>query len=487
MSYYWNYKNVLNSTGQILFYSSFTFLFPFILSLFLKESLRVSFVYLLIFIFALLTGYLLLKSTKKKVFLGNDNLFSITLTQSLIVIVFVWIIYTFFASLPFYFLSSELSLLDSYFESMSSLTTTGLTMYDNLVPSLKSLSLWRSFISWIGGLGIVVLAFFGIVKGTRGSSKLISAEGHDRISPSFKNTIINMWVIYLVVTLLGVIFLNIFGMSLFDSFNYSMSAVSTTGSQSNSQSLLSIGNVPIYITLIIILILGASSFILHYKFYLKKSFKVYLNDKQFIYMLLIMLIAALLIFFKLNGSIDFVTILLTVVGMMSCGGFSTFASEQILSFSPFILVIFLILMFTGASTNSTTGGIKVDRLILSLKSIFWKIRQINLPNIAYFSKKYNGELIDNARLRSVYFLIFIFIIFILIGVLMFTFYGYSLQESVFEVISAQSNVGITTGLTNSYMPSALKVMLIINMWVGRLEIIPLLSIIGILFSRKYLI
>jgi len=126
-------------------------------------------------------------------------------------------------------------------------------------------------------------------------------------------------------------------------------------------------------------------------------------------------------------------------------------------------------------------------LILSLKSIFWKIRQINLPNIAYFSKKYNGELIDNARLRSVYFLIFIFIIFILIGVLMFTFYGYSLQESVFEVISAQSNVGITTGLTNSYMPSALKVMLIINMWVGRLEIIPLLSIIGIIFSRKYLI
>jgi trk system potassium uptake protein TrkH len=486
MSYYWDYKNVLNSTGQILFYSSFTFLFPLLFSIFFKEGIRISFVYLLIFLFSFLTGYLLLKSTKKIKLLGDDNLFNITLTQALIVVVFVWLLYAFFASLPFYFLSSELTLVDSYFESMSSLTTTGLSMYQNLVPPLKSLSLWRSFISWIGGLGIVVLAFFGIFKGTS-SSKLISAEGHERLRPSFKKTIIDMWIIYLVITLIGVILLNIFGMSLFDSFNYSMSAVSTTGSQTNSQSLSNIGNVPIYITLILILILGASSFILHYKFFLKKTFKVYFNDKQFIYMILIMLVAAVLIFLKLNGSIDFITVLLTVVGTMSCGGFSTFASDQMLSFSPFIFLIILILMFTGASSNSTTGGIKVDRLILSIKSIFWRVRQINLPSIANFSKKYNGEIIDNARLRSVYFLIFIFAAFIVLGVLMFTFYGYSLQDSVFEVISAQSNVGITTGITNNLMPTALKVTLIVNMWVGRVEIIPLLSLLGVIFTRKYLI
>jgi trk system potassium uptake protein TrkH len=487
MSYYWNYKNVLNSTGQILFYSSFTFLFPFILSLFLKESLRVSFVYLLIFIFALLTGYLLLKSTKKKVFLGNDTLFNITLTQALIVVVFVWLLYAFFASLPFYFLSSELTLLDSYFESMSSLTTTGLTMYQNLIPPLKSLSLWRSFISWIGGLGIIMLAFFGFMKGKYGSSKLFSAEGHEKIRPNFKKTIRDMWVIYLVITLVGVILLNVFGMSLFDSFNYSMSAVSTNGSQSNAQGLKTIGNTPIYLTLIIILILGATSFFLHYSFYLKKSFKVYFNDKQFVYMLLIMLVSALLIFLKLNGSIDFVTVLFTVVGMMSCGGFVTFAGNNLLSISPFIFIIFLMLMFVGASTGSTTGGIKVERLILSIKSIFWRIRQVNLPDIAYFSKRYNGEIIDNAKIRYVYFLIFVYFLFVLLGVLVFTFHGYSIQESAFEVISAQSNVGISSGLTNLDMAPSLKIMLIINMWVGRLEIIPILSLLGILFSRKYLI
>lgn len=487
MSYYWNYKNVFNSVGLILFYSSFTFLLPFIFSFFFKEGFGVSLVYLLIFLLTLIFGYLLKSSVKKKAFLGNDNFFSITITQALIVVVIVWILYAFFTSLPFYFLSPEMSFLDSYFESMSSLTTTGLTMYDNLVPSLKTLSIWRSFISWIGGLGIIVLAFFGLMKGMSGSSKLFSAEGHERIRPNFKKTIIDMWVIYLIITLIGVFLLNLFGMTLFDSFNYSMSAVSTTGSQSNSQSLDLMGNAPIYITLIILMILGATSFLLHYTFYFKRSIKVYFKDKQFLYMLSIIFIATILIFLKLKGSTDFLLVLLTVVGMTSCGGFSTFASSQLLSFSPFIFVIFLILMFTGGSTGSTTGGIKIDRLILSIKSIFWRIRQINLPDIAYFSKKYNGKVITNAKIRFVYFLIFIYLFFILLGVLVFTFHGYSLQESVFEVVSAQSNVGISTGIVDSSISSSLKVMIMINMWVGRLEIIPLLSFIGILFSRKYLI
>ncbi len=487
MSYYWNYKNVFKSTGQILFYSSFTLLFPVIFSFIFKEGINVSLVYFLIFLFTFLLGYLLEKSITKKKVLGSDNLFSITLTQALIVVVFVWLLYAFFTSLPFYFLSPEMSLLDSYFESMSSLTTTGLTMYDNLVPPLKSLSLWRSFISWIGGIGIIVLAFFGFMKGFSGSSKLISAEGHERIRPNIKRTIIDMWIIYLVITLIGVILLNIFGMTLFDSFNYSMSAVSTTGSQSNSQSLEIIGNLPIYVTLIFLMILGATSFLLHFSFYFKRSFKVYLKDKQFLYMLVIMFFAAILIFLKLRGSADFIIVLLTVVGMTSCGGFTTFASSNLLSVSPFIFLIFLILMFVGGSTGSTTGGIKVERLILSIKSIFWRIRQLNLPDIAYFSKRYNGEIVDNAKIRFVYFLIFMYLFFIVLGVLFFTFHGYGLQESVFEVISAQSNVGISTGLTDSSIHGSLKVMLIVNMWVGRLEIIPLLSVLGILFSRKYLV
>jgi trk system potassium uptake protein len=486
MSYYWNYKNVFNSTGQIILYSSFTFLIPFFMSLFFNEGRSVSIVYFLIFLFCLLFGYLLYKSIPKQNILGQEDFFSITFAQSLIVVCLVWLLYVFFASLPFYFLSPQLSLLDAYFESMSSLTTTGLTMYSNLVPNLDSLAVWRSLISWIGGLGIIVLAFFGFMKGISNSSKLISAEGHDRLRPSFKKTIKSMWIIYLIITIVGIVLLYLFGMSLFDAFNYSMSAVSTTGSQSNALSLSVIGNVPIYITLIIIMLLGATSFILHFSFFIKRSFKVYFKDSQFIGLLILILIASIIVFLKLK-TYSYIDVLLSVVSLVTCGSFTLFTPTELLIFPPFILLIFLILMFIGGSTNSTTGGIKLDRFIIAIKSIYWKVRQINLPNIAYFAKKYNGSIVDNARIRTVYFLIFIFLFFILLGTLAFTFHGYSIHESLFEVVSAQSNVGFTIGLTDASMPSFLKFVLIINMWVGRLEIIPILSVIGMLFSRKYLI
>ena len=124
--------------------------------------------YILLFLLTLVSGLLLFKFIPKK------NMFGITMVQSLITVSFVWLVYTFFASLPFHFIS-HLSLLNSYFESMSSLTTTGLTMYHS-VPVLKSLVFWRSFLSWIGGLGIILLTYFGLTKNFS-STKLVSAEG----------------------------------------------------------------------------------------------------------------------------------------------------------------------------------------------------------------------------------------------------------------------------------------------------------------------
>lgn len=480
MSYYWDHKNVFNLTGQILFYSSFTFIVPIIISLIFKEGPLVLMTYFLIFLFVFLIGRLLRKTVL------SEYIYGITIVQAIIVVCVVWLAYGFFAALPFYFLSPELTFLDAFFESMSSLTTTGLTMYPELIPSLSSLAFWRSFISWIGGLGIVVLAFFGLMKGVFGSTKLMSAEGRDRIRPSLQKTVINMWVVYIILTLIGVFLLYLFGMSLFDAFNYSMSAVSTTGSQSNAASLSGIGNTPIFITLIVLMLLSATSFILHFTFYLKRSFKVYLKDVQFIVLLLLVFLSSLIIFLKLKGH-NFITVLLNVVSMITCGGFATLNTNEILLTAPFVFLIFLILMFIGGSSNSTAGGIKIERLIILIKSVFWKIKQINLPNIAYFPKKYNGQIIENSKIRTIHFLFFIWLFFVLLGTFAFTFYGYSIQESIFEVISAQSNVGFSVGITEQTMPPFLKVMLIINMWVGRLEIIPILSIIGLMISRKHFI
>lgn len=476
MSYFWNYKNILKTTGQIIFYSSFTYLIPIILSLFYKEGFAITNTYILLFLLTLVFGLLLFKFIPKK------NMFGITMVQSLITVSFVWLVYTFFASLPFHFIS-HLSLLNSYFESMSSLTTTGLTMYHS-VPVLKSLVFWRSFLSWIGGLGIILLTYFGLTK-SFSSTKLVSAEGHERLRPSIKKTVIDMWLIYLTLTTIGIVLLSVFGMSLFDAFNYSMSAISTTGTQSNALGLGVIGSPAINLILILIMILGATSFILHFNFFKKKSIMVYLKSKQFISMLLIIFVAFILIFIKLKSQYSINIVLLNVVSMVTCGGFTTLAPNQLLGFGPFVFLIFIIIMFIGGSTNSTTGGIKVDRFILFIKSIFWKIKQSTLPNIAYFPKRYNGHIVEDSEIKSIYFLILIYLLFIIFGVLILTFYGYSINSSAFEVISAQSNVGLTVGVTSATMPWIPRLMLIINMWVGRLEILPLFALIGILFRGKH--
>lgn len=487
MSYYWSSRNILHYIGEVIFYSSFTFLFPLFFSFVFREGRSVYFVYFLIFVFAFLFGYFLKNSIKKKKILGSNNLFSITLTQALIVVVFVWVLYVFFTALPFYFLSSDIALIDGMFETMSSLTTTGLSMYPSLTPPLKSLSLWRSFLSWIGGLGIIMISYFGLMRGAYGSAKLFSAEGHERTRPNIKKTIISIWLIYLSITLIGAFFFNIFGMNTFDSFSYSMSAISTTESKPSFQKLEAIGSTPIYLVLIIMMFLGGSSFFLHYNFYFKKSFKEYFKDTQFKVYLSTILISTLIIFILARSSYSLITILLTVVGMMTGGGFTTIAGAKFLTFSPLIILFFMFLMFVGASTGSTSGGIKIERLVLAVKSIFWKIRQINLPDIAYFSKKYNNQVISDSKIKLVYFLILMYFLFVLFGVIMFISHGFGLQESFFEVISAQSNVGITTGIINNSIPIILKLTVMINMWVGRLEIIPILSIIGVLFYRRKLI
>lgn len=480
MSYNWNYRNVLKTTGEILQYSSFIHLLPIILSLFFKEGLFVTNTYILIFLLQFTFGLLLARLVKSKL------LFGITTSQSLIVVILVWLLFTFFCALPIYFLS-PMGLFDSFFGAMSLLTTTGLSLYENIFV-FKSLLVWNSFVSWIGGLGIIILAFLGFTKGlAAGSTKVVMAEGHERLRPSIKKTVFNLWVIYLLLTVVGVALLKIFGMTLFDAFNYSMSAISTTGPPYGSESLALVITPVISLILIFIMLLGATSFILHFKAlqYRKKNLLVYLKDKQFLGMLTIIFIAFILCVIKLGGKHSLIDLLLNVVSFITGGGITTFSSNILVSLSPFILLIYFGLMFIGGSSNSTSAGIKVERFVLFLKSIFWKIKETTLPDIAYFPKKYNGEIIENSKIRAVYFLILIYFFFILLGIFVFVFNGYGLTESTFEVMSAQSTVGISSGITSFDMPFATKLMLVINMWVGRLEIIPVLAVIGIIFSRKY--
>lgn len=475
----WNINYILKLTSQILLYSSFSLLLPVIFSVFFYEDLSITLTYVLIFLFCFcisLIGQKLIKIQPFQKYLGLKGV------HYLLIVCFVWLIYAVFGSLPFIFINN-MSFIDAFFETMSSLTTTGLSMIGHYnMP--QSLVFWRSLLSWFGGIGIVLLAFLGVTGKLIYSSKIFSAEGHERIRPSIKKTVFNIWTIYIILTIIGVVLLSLSGMTLFDSVSYSMSTISTTGHGSSEFGDALLNTPFVQLSLVIIMLLGATSFFVHYLSFKKKSFLEYIKDNQLFFMLMIIMLFFIFIFIKISHSFSWTEVLMNIVGLMTGGGFTNWSSAQILSIGPFFILLAIILMFIGGSTNSTSGGIKVDRFILFIKSIFWKIKSIVLPDIAYFSKKYKENIITNKDIRNIYFFILMYLLFIIVGTIILSFNNYGVVESFFEVTAAQSNVGVSVGITDISMPLSAKIMLIINMWVGRLEIIPILGLLGMFLQKN---
>lgn len=476
-------KIALRDVGIVLKWSSLVFLVPIIVSLIDTESINIISTYVLSGLLAFFLG-----SVLRRLFKSDRET---DLKHAFIAVSILWLVFTAIAAIPFVLITG-MTFVDSYFESMSALTTTGLTMMYYIIDSTpKSLIFWRSLLSWIGGVGMVVLALVGILTTYTKSAKLMIAEGkEERIRPNFKNTVKEMWGIYLLLTFVGIILLYFSGMNLFDAVNYSMSAISTTGMDTTSTGLVGLHNYWIDISLIIIMVIGATSFTVHYLFIRKRKIDVYFKDIEFRVLIVLILISSIAIIpnmIKFYGN-DFLAgvenSFFHVASALTCGGFAISSFSDVFNWGDFIKLILIGLMFIGGSSGSTAGGIKISRFWLFLKSIFWRVKASVLPKESFFQKKFEGRVVQPEEIRRINQFILLYAVFILIGVIVLTSYGNDLGSSVFEVVSAQSNAGITTGLTHIGMPIAAKLVLILNMWVGRLEIVPILAAIGFALSMK---
>src|SRR3989338_3856606 len=221
-----DFRFSLKDVGIILELAALSFLVPALWALvaffFFKEGIEPVIVFMLTGLLCYLFGHLL-----KSSFAVEKNA---ELKHGLIVTALVWIIFPFFAALPFVFLLG-VGFLHSYFESVSSLTTTGISiLYPFIDSAPSSIILWRSFLGWIGGIGIIALAFIGILGVYSSYGKLAVAEGRtERISPGLDRSIQMIWKIYLGLTVLGAVVLWFSGLQPFDALNYSMTSISTNG------------------------------------------------------------------------------------------------------------------------------------------------------------------------------------------------------------------------------------------------------------------
>ncbi len=465
-------KLIFNNLGTLCKGSSYLFLIPLFVVLIYGEPATYFYLYVLMAILMRALGNFLTFKSKEK---GE-------LRHAIVTISLFWILFCFVASLPF-FVIENMSFVDSLFESVSAITTNGLSMVVDQNSLAFSTALWRNFLGWVGGLGFVLLSIFGVFVTYAKFKNLTEAEGHlEKIKSSAKKTAFYFFLIYFGFTIAGILAFRIAGMPLYDSINYAFTTISTTGFDLTNLGLLGYNSLAVLIIALVLTFIGSVSFISHYKVFAKKSILEYFKDKSIYVLLGIGIFSFAFISLKFAKMFDF-KIFFDLLSAQY-GGLSLYLPKIYTSYPYFVKTFFIFVMFVGGSTASASGGIKIQRLILIFKTVVWQTKSALLPKNAVFQKKLEGEIVTKETTNNLLYYVLLFVLFAILGTFVLMSLGYSGLDSVVEVVSAQSGSGFSVGLATIAMPVLGKIMLIINMLVGRLEFIPIFATLGFLFSIK---
>jgi trk system potassium uptake protein TrkH len=411
------------------------------------------------------------------------------LDEALSIAAFGWLLLTFIGSLPFS-LGGYLSGLDAFFESMSGFTATGLTMFSDVESLPRSILFWRSFTQWIGGVGVIVLFLSILIRSSGIAAKLYKAEGRtDRIAHNIVSTARRIWLIYILYTvlcILGLIALMGPGRA-FDALNVGMTCLATGGFAVTNNSIEFYGGA-VAVFLIPFMLLGGISFASHrhlLKGQLSKFFTIEVKA-----ILLIFFLSSIILMTRVGGIHAFFQTSSALTGT----GFSTANIGNWGDFEKFILSI---LMVTGGGYGSTSSALKMIRVVIIIYAVAWVVKKFLYSRKAVIPFKIGRNTYPVEEIRTATLYSILYIIVLCLGALIFMaspspegFYGpngptsYTAADSLFEVASAEGNVGLTTGVTSGEMAPHLKVVLIIEMWVGRLEIFPVLTLLAVPFRKR---
>ena len=430
---------------------------------------------------------------------GETNLRLAMITASL-----GWLFVSLIGAIPFLYMSEYgldvgMDPVSAIFESVAGWTGTGLTMVINESKLPHTLQFWRTITQWVGGVGVIVLTLAILARPGTGSFTLYRSEGREqKIHPSIVATVRSIWWIYLLYTFVGIFVLTIVEMFtekdipftdlLWRSINHCMTGISTGGFSVTDDSIASY-SMPSQIVIMILMILGAIAFVSHYDL-LKGRIRKFFSDPQTkaLFFLIFLGILLLVAFNYPLRSIygDLKIYIFQFISAITCTGFSTADISQWSESSKFILSFAMII---GGAAGSTAGGIKLFRAVLLTKGVGWRIKKlVSTPKrvLVYklgekpLSAQDAFEEVNEAAIIS-----FLWMIFLFAGILVVSYCmpKESLGDVIFEVCSAQGNVGLSVGITSPTMPVFAKIMLILNMWIGRLEIIPIIIMVRSLFGK----
>ncbi len=395
--------------------------------------------------------------------------------HAMISVALCWFIVGFISCIPFLF--AGIPFVDAFFESISGWSGSGLSMVKQPETLPFSLNFWRGFIQWIGGFGIVILALI-FYERPETAHKLFQAEGR---TESFYINVIRIAriiiAIYLVYTAIGVVLLLAAGLSPFDALIHAFSSIATGGFSTTSAGMGNFGKMAMSAT-ILLMLLGGISFESH-RDLLKGRIKRFFSNPEVKLLFGLILAASAIIFLNnyLSQNSHFFNEFFYVVSAISGTGAT---GEIAVSALPAISIFVLIrLMVFGACYGSTTGAIKLWRILIVFKVVRREIYRALLPKKTIIPIKVGGKPVSSDAALDALAYIGLYILLLAFGSIVFMFGGYGVIESVFTVASAQGNVGLSVIAGNAWfgMNDALKILLSIHMIAGRMEIIPFLVVL----------
>ncbi len=419
----------------------------------------------------------------------------LSLPQAFLLTALSWISVAIFGSLPFFFSSLELSFTDSFFESMSGITTTGSTIIYNLTETPKAILFWRAMLQWLGGIGIIVMAITIMPIMNVGGMQLFkisSSDNAEKILPKSKEITIRLILIYFSLTILCALFYKIFGMGLFDSITHSMTTIATGGFSNYNESIGYFNSSLIEVTSIIFILLGSIPFIAYIKF-LNGDRKIFISDSQIKTFIKIVIVSIIILFlfltFSNRGSseIDFRSISFNVISILTGTGYIT---KDFSEWGNFPLIFFLILMFIGGCAGSTACGIKIFRVQLLYHFLINQLKKIIYPR-GVFIIKYDNNNIDDKFMSSVISFIYLYIVIFFIITALLSITGLDFITAISGAATSISNVGPGLGKiigpngNFSQLSDFSKWILSFGMILGRLELFAILVLFIPSFWRKY--
>ena len=469
-----NYKTVFFTLGILQIILGISMIFPIIIQIIFGE-LNSSFISASLI--TIIFGTLFLLSN-----LDQDK--KLNLQHAFLLTALSWISVAIFGSLPFIFSDLNLSITDSFFESMSGITTTGSTIITDLNSTPKAILLWRAILQWLGGIGIIVMAITLMPIMNVGGKQLLkisSTDGSEKILPKTKEISIRLIIIYITLTFLCALFYKIFGMKFFDSLTHSMTTIATGGFSNYNDSIGHFNNFKIEMTSMIFIILGSIPFIAYIK-YLSGTKNIFITDTQIksfikiIFFSILILFLYLVIFNKSFSEISLRSISFNVISILTGTGYVT---QNFDSWGNFPLIYFLILMFIGGCAGSTTCGIKIFRVQILYLFIKNQLKKIIYPR-GVFIIKYDNNNVNEKFMASIISFIYLYIVIFFVIAALLSLSGLDFTTSISGAATSISNVGPGLGEligpngNFSQLPDFSKWVLSFGMILGRLELFAIL-------------